>query len=95
MPQIEMFYSSGNNRSDGKACVHHIRGVVCVGECGHASDELGGQMDTITGYRRRRGIRGCLGFLCGGFRRHVGVRSADQLVMDDQLMTKPKVGIGL
>ena len=52
-----MFYGSRHIRSDGKAYVHHIRGVVCVGICGHASDELGGEMDTSAEYRRWGRIR--------------------------------------
>ena len=75
-PQVDMLYGSGDNRSDGTAYVHHIRGVVCVGECGHARDEFGGEMDTTARYHRRRCVCGRLDFLCGRFRRHVDVPGA-------------------
>ena len=60
-----MFYGPRNLRSDGKAYVHHIPGVVCVGECGHASDEFGGEMDTSAGYRRSASVN-VLAFFAGG-----------------------------
>ena len=83
-PQIEVFDGSGNIRSDGKAYVHNIRAFDCVGECCHASDELGGEMDTTAGYRRRRCIGRCLNFLLERLRRHVDVQGAQNSQCKDK-----------